>query len=50
MSYFILYYYLFVCCSGSFTSFGEERANHSAIAYLQLCFVLFRGVSSWCLG
>ena len=33
-------YYVFYCsqsCSGSITSVGEERANLSAIVYLQLC-------------
>ena len=29
--------YLYVSCSGSITSVGEERANLSAIVYLQLC-------------
>ena len=29
--------YLYVTCSGSITSFGEERANLSAIVYLKLC-------------
>ena len=29
--------YLYVSCSGSVTSAGEERANFSAIAYLKLC-------------
>ena len=29
--------YLFVSCSGSITLVGEERANLSAIVYLQLC-------------
>ena len=37
MSYFeLLYYcvgYLYVSCSGSITSFGEERASLSAIVY-----------------
>ena len=36
----ILYYfvgYLYVRCSGSVTSAGEERANVSAIVYLKLC-------------
>ena len=27
----------YVSCSGSITSVGEERANFSAIVYLQLC-------------
>ena len=29
--------YLYLSCSGSITSAGEERANLSAIAYLWLC-------------
>ena len=29
--------YLYVSCSGSITSVGEERANLSAIGYLKLC-------------
>ena len=29
--------YLYVCCSGSITSVGEERANLSAIIYVYLC-------------
>ena len=29
--------YLYVSCSGSITSVGEERVNLSAIVYLQLC-------------
>ena len=29
--------YLYVSCSGSITSVGEERANLSAIVYLYLC-------------
>ena len=29
--------YLYVSCSGSITSVGEERANLSAIVYLLLC-------------
>ena len=39
--------YLYVSCSGSITSVGEERANLSAIVYF-----LFGEVSSssWCLG
>ena len=37
MSYFVFYSsfsYLYVSCSGSITSVGEERANLSAIVYL----------------
>ena len=37
MSYFLLYSifnYLYVICSESITSFGEERASLSAIVYL----------------
>ena len=36
MSYFciLLLVYLYVSCSGSITSVGEERANLSAIVYL----------------
>ena len=29
--------YLYVSCSGSITSVGEERANLSAIVYLLIC-------------
>ena len=29
--------YLYVSCSGSITSVGEEKANLSAIVYLLLC-------------
>ena len=29
--------YVYVSCSGSITSVGEERANLSAIVYLKLC-------------
>ena len=29
--------YLYVSCSGSVTSAGEERADLSAIVYLKLC-------------
>ena len=29
--------YLYISCSGSITSFGEKRANLSAIVYLELC-------------
>ena len=32
-----LYSYLYVSCSGSITSVGEERASLSAIVYLWLC-------------
>ena len=32
-----IFSYLYVICSGSITSVGEERANLSAIAYLKLC-------------
>ena len=28
---------LFICCKGSVTSVGEERANLSAVVYLLLC-------------
>ena len=35
MSYFVFFCcYLYVSCSGSITSVGEERANLSAIVYL----------------
>ena len=39
MSYFVFYCYsyVYVSCSGSMTSVGEERANLSAIVYLKLC-------------
>ena len=39
MSYFVFYCYgyLYVSCSGSITSVGEERAYLSAIVYLYLC-------------
>ena len=37
MSYFVIFGYLYVSCSGSITSVGEERANLSAIVYLLLC-------------
>ena len=33
----LLFSYLYVGCSGSITSVGEERANLSAIVYLQSC-------------
>ena len=35
MSYFVLFVcYLYISCSGSISSVGEERANLSAIVYL----------------
>ena len=36
MSYFVFFcpLFLYVSCSGSITSVGEERANLSAIVYL----------------
>ena len=38
MSYFVFIdSYLYVSCSGSITSVGEERASLSAIVYLYLC-------------
>ena len=33
----LLFIYLFVSCSGSITSVVDERANFSAIVYLQIC-------------
>ena len=35
--------YLYVSCSGSITSVGEERANLSVIVYLLLCGSVRRG-------
>ena len=38
LSYFVLIFsYLYVSCSRSITSVGEERAYVSAIVYLELC-------------
>ena len=34
---FCMDHYLYVSCSGSITSVGEERASLSAIVYLLLC-------------
>ena len=53
----ILYSVVYLCfsyvsCRQSITSVEEERANLSAIVYLQLCVILFGEVSSssGCLG
>ena len=43
--------YLYVSCSGSITTFGEERANLSAIVTCNYVVSVRRGSSSsWCLG
>ena len=52
MSYFVFFVgYLYVSCSGSIPSVGEEGANLSAIVYLKLCGFFWRGFRFlWVLG
>ena len=35
--YSVVSFFLYVSCSGSITSVGEEKANLSAIVYLLIC-------------
>ena len=53
MSHFAFYFnYLYVSCSGSITSVGEERAYFICCRLLVVMWFLFGEVhsSSWCLG
>ena len=44
--FYILSSFIYISCSGSSTSVGEERANLSAIVYLYLCVFCSGGGSS----